>query len=334
MRIVSNSLDRYVLTVVALRFTSSAICATVFPDLSSRRTSNFPVRQDLVRRPMGGARRVPRQRFREVGTHIAAAAEQLGNRFEQRYQPQYDAFLQSSNFFLDKWRAAAAPTLYRPGCAVGVVTCTAKEPINPLTGASLGPGTGFAIGTIVPGTGNLTNGIVQAGTNGLPKESFKWPALGVQPRIGAAYDVGGTQRMVLRGNFGLFFDRTSGNSIFNLIANPPHSTSSILRFGNLQSLATGGISLVTPPTLSVYTYESPLSTSAQRSIGTQMALPWATSLDVSYVGQHGYNQLQDVQGNPSTSTPSISARLICPRRRIPRRQPAPSPVPGHCLRHC
>ena len=32
-------------------------------------------------------------------------------------QPQYDQYLQSSNFFPDRWSPSAAPPLYVPGCA-------------------------------------------------------------------------------------------------------------------------------------------------------------------------------------------------------------------------
>src|SRR5262249_19611532 len=35
---------------------------------------------------------------------------------------------------------------------------------------------------------------------------------------------------------------------------------------------------------------------AQWQMGVQMAMPWATSLDVSYVGNHGYNRLGGLQG--------------------------------------
>src|SRR5690606_37960033 len=85
-----------------------------------------------------------------------------------RQQPQHDQFQQMSNFFRDQWDPAAGPALYTPGSGA-----TNTQAIDPRTGASLGPGSGGFIGTIVPGTGQLitlpsgaeayANGIRQAG---------------------------------------------------------------------------------------------------------------------------------------------------------------------------
>ena len=52
--------------------------------------------------------------------------------------------------------------------------------------------TSAAIGTPIPGTGNLTNGIRQAG-DGIAKTGYVWPALVAGPRFGAAYDLTGNQ---------------------------------------------------------------------------------------------------------------------------------------------
>src|SRR5438093_6107836 len=41
-----------------------------------------------------------------------------------RQQPQYDRFLQESNFFPELWSAAQAPALYIGGCRTGAVTCS------------------------------------------------------------------------------------------------------------------------------------------------------------------------------------------------------------------
>ena len=134
----------------------------------------------------------------------------------------YDTNLQDSNFFPDQWKASAAPTLYRPGCSVagGAACPTANRvAVNPLTGVSLGANTQVAIGTIVPNSGNVFNGIIVAG-QGIAKENYKWPNIGLGPRFGAAYDLTGSQRMVVRGGFGMFFDRLNGNTVYNQVGNP------------------------------------------------------------------------------------------------------------------
>ena len=107
--------------------------------------------------------------------------------------------------------------------------------MNPLTGQFLGPNTTLAIGTIVPNSGNQTNGLVQAG-QGIPLSTYLQPALGLAPRFGAAYDIGGRQQLVLRGGGGLYFDRPSGNAVFAQVLNPPSRRSVTLRYGQLQAL--------------------------------------------------------------------------------------------------
>ncbi len=212
--------------------------------------------------------------------------------------PQYDKLGQGSNFFTDKWVAAAAPTLYVAGCANGVYPCTGtnRQAMNPLTGQFLGPNSTLAIGTIVPGTGNSTNGLVQAG-NGIPVTTYLQPALGIGPRFGMAYDLTGSQRMVLRGGGGLFFDRPSGNAVFTQVLNPPARRSVTLRFGQLQTLNSAGLATEAPSSLNVYEYDSPLPSSAQWNAGVQVALPWSSMIDIEYVGQHAYNLVEGINLN-------------------------------------
>jgi hypothetical protein len=215
----------------------------------------------------------------------------LGLRFVHN-GPQYDSKLQSSNFFPDQWSASRASQLYQPGCSVNVTPCPAanRVAINPRTGAALGVGSAAAIGTIVPGTGTLTNGIVQAG-QGIAKENYSEPSLAVAPRIGAAYDLTGTQAMVARGAVGLFFDRSQGDSIFGQIGNPPNGQASTVFNSTLQSIGSGANVITAPPFLSIYNYDSQLLSSTNWNVGVQMALPWSSALDVSYVGSYNYNSI-------------------------------------------
>jgi hypothetical protein len=212
--------------------------------------------------------------------------------------PQYDKLGQASNFFLDRWSSGAAPVLYVAGCANGVYPCsgTNRQAMNPQTGQFLGPNTSLAIGTLVPNSGDTTNGLVQAG-NGIPITTYLQPALGVAPRFGMAYDLTGKQSIVLRGGGGLYFDRPSGNAVFGQVLNPPARRSVTLRYSQLQNLGQGGLATEAPSSLSVYEYDSPLPSSAQWNAGVQMALPWASVLDIQYVGQHGYNIVEGININ-------------------------------------
>ena len=213
-------------------------------------------------------------------------------------QPQYDELGQASNFFADQWTLSNAPQLYVAACTNGAVSCTGntRQARNPVTGAFLGPNSTSAIGTLVDGTGNRTNGLRLSG-DGISETTYTWPALRIAPRFGMAYDVTGNQTFVLRGGMGLFYDRPSGNSIYAQVTNPPSVRNVTLRNGSLQALSNVQFSTEGAPSLAVYQYESGLPSSTQWNGGVQMMLPWNTSLDVSYTGLHGFNIVEGVNIN-------------------------------------
>ncbi len=217
-------------------------------------------------------------------------------------QPQYESYGLASNFIPEDWSLSNAPQLYRPACAPGGVAGTAScqgqnlRAQSPVTGQILGAGSSALVGQLVPGIGTVTNGIYRAGEGPVPKTNYNWPTMGYAPRLGAAYDISGNQEFVIRGGYGLFFNRPDGNTIFGQVNNPPGSTAATVNNGTLQELS-GGLALSAPSALNVFQLESPLPTSGQWNVGLQMVLPWASSLDVSYVGQHAWNQLQSVDIN-------------------------------------
>jgi hypothetical protein len=248
-------------------------------------------------------------------------------------QPQYDQFGQMSNFFPDKFSPAAAPLLYRPGCSNGAATCSGNtlNAMDPRTGAfvPLPPGTANSqvlIGTPIPGTGNAaTNGIVQAG-NGISKYSYTWPAVVFGPRFGYAYDLTGTQKYVLRGGGGWFYDRPDGNTVFSIPGNPPISTSTNLFNGQLQNLG-AGLSPQPVPALVVFQYDAKVPTSVQWNSEVQMALPWSSAFTVAYVGNHGYNRLGGFQGGTTVNMNAIDfGTAYLPQYQDPTK--AASSVPG------
>jgi hypothetical protein len=253
-----------------------------------------------------------------------------GMRFTHQ-QPQYDQFGQMSNFFPDQWSASAAPTLYVPACASGVYPCAASDrnAMNPLTGEILTvPGaknSSAFIGTVVPDSGDRLNGIRAAG-DGIAKTGYTWPAMVFGPRFGAAYDISGDQRMVIRGGLGLFYDRPDGNTVFSIPGNPPFADSQDVRYGNLQNLG-NSVSTVGVPALITFQYDADVPSSVQWNGGVQMALPWNSSLDLSYVGSHGYNMMGGFQGGNTLNLNAIDiGAAYLPENQDPTL--APSTVPG------
>ena len=237
-------------------------------------------------------------------------------------QPYYDKLKQGSNFLPERWQLSAAPLIYVAGCANNSYPCSGSDrrAMHPVTLALLGEGSATAIGAIVRDSGDVANGLFVAG-NGISGRTFTWPVLATAPRVGVAYDLTGEQRFVIRGSTGLYYDRPSANAAgtYAAIGNPPISESVTVRNGQLQSLGTAGLSTLTPSALRVIQYDSPLPTSAQWNVGAQMLLPWDTTADVSYVGQHSYNTIDMINLNTidlgtafleSTRDPSAAASAV------------------------
>lgn len=212
-----------------------------------------------------------------------------------RQQPQHDALYQAANFLPETWVRGQAPRLYTSGCSTNVYPCTTgnQRAVDPNAPGVFLPR--LALGQLVPNSGNVANGMHVVG-EGIVKTAYKWPLLAPAPRFGVAYDITGAQKLVLRGGGGLFFDRPQGTTIYSLVTNPPVTTFATLNNGSLRDLGTG-LRLSGAPQLSVYEYDAPLPSSTQWNAGLQIALPWASALDLSYVGQHGFNLLRNVNIN-------------------------------------
>jgi hypothetical protein len=215
-----------------------------------------------------------------------------------RQTPEFDGYRKNSNFLPEEWKSDLAPALYQWGCANGVNPCSGnnRQAMNPLTGQFLGARTNAAVGTLVPDSGNSTNGIFAAG-QGITDTAFTYPALAVAPRVGVAWDVSGTQDFVVRGGAGMFYDRPSANNVYNTVNNPPFSRDITVRYGQLQNLESSGLRTEAPPALTIFEYDMPLPASVQWNAGFQAALPLNAAIDVAYTGQHSYDEILNVNLN-------------------------------------
>jgi len=167
--------------------------------------------------------------------------------------------------------------------------------MDPGTGAFIGTSAqaSLIVGTLVPGTGITTNGaptngLIPADTQGLPKTGVLYPKMGFAPRVGGAYTI--NQEFVVRGAAGVFIDRPSGGSTYSVVNNPPFSQNITVRYGYLQDIATSGLATQSAPSLSVFRYENKLPISIQWNGGLQTRLPFSSALDLTYTGQHSYNE--------------------------------------------
>ena len=87
------------------------------------------------------------------------------------------------------------------------------------------------------------------------------------------------------------------HQMFAQVTNPPTVRNVTVRYAQLQTLGSQGLTVEAPPALNVFQYKSGLPSSTQWNGGLQMTLPWAIALDFEYVGQHSWNTTQGVNLN-------------------------------------
>jgi hypothetical protein len=173
-------------------------------------------------------------------------------------------------------------------------------------------------GEIVPGSGDPVNGLAVGGTSfpeealqripgandpnvqrlfrGLPKEVTPTFKNLLAPRFGFAYDLTGKQNTVLRGGYGMFFERLEGNFVFGRVNNPPFIRQSDISSGNLEN-PSGGTQRLFPAALTSYDLGLRIPTVHNYSLGVQHKLMRDTLLDVAYVGSAAWSLLRGIDLN-------------------------------------
>jgi len=224
-------------------------------------------------------------------------------------------FSQVEPYVQDDWKVTNRLTLnlgfryqYMPPqySALNNTTAFLPQYYNPAQAATIDPKTGYIINP-----GNPYNGLVLSG-NGFPQTAVgrvngtddkavlalfhNFPLGGAQtdwntwaPRIGFAYDLTGRQSTVLRGGFGVFYERIEGNYLFSAVNNPPFIQQSVIFNGNLENPA-GGSATVSPSNINNSHYlDMKVPRVLNWSLGVQQKLAKDMTLDVAYVGSSAAN---------------------------------------------
>lgn len=201
-------------------------------------------------------------------------------------QPQYDKNNAMSEFLPSLYDPAKAPRLYQRGLdATGNVAA-----VDPGTGTTL---PAYAIGALVPNTGDPLNGIAIAGKN-INRYLQDPRGINYAPRVGFTYAF--TPQTVIRGGAGMFYDRTQGNNVFGFVTNQPNITTPTLRYG-LVSQLNPATAVQGPSNISSRQFSGKLPTTYDLDLEVQQELPSHILAAIAYVGTTASQLLQQVNLN-------------------------------------
>jgi Carboxypeptidase regulatory-like domain len=202
----------------------------------------------------------------------------------------YEANHLSSNFYPSMYNKNDAATFDSNGniCSSNSVPACAGGPSQGLVAESAFGGYQFYLNGI--GVGGVTPGAPK----GLVNSSWK----NFGPRLGFAYDLTGQAKTVIRGGYGVTYERIQGNDMYNGAVNPPGDPSPTLHNILLDSATsisnnspyTAAALPVLPLGVTGIATNYPPPRSSQYSLGVQQAIGTHAVLNVSYVGSQGRHE--------------------------------------------
>lgn len=222
--------------------------------------------------------------------------------------PFYDKDNLMANFEYSRYDRSKAVRFFLPSG-----TGANRRALNPLTGELL---PAVFIGRIVPGSGDLNNGMVVSGKDGTPRGLIENRGAHWGPRLGIAYQI--DSKTVFRMGGGAYYERiaTFGVGITsNYTTNPPTLRTSELNYGNLSTIRNSP-DIPSPVTITRLSSDGHVPTVYNYNASLQRQLPKDLFLDVAYVGSQSRHLWQPQPFNvvpfgsawlPENQDPTVAA---------------------------
>ena len=228
----------------------------------------------------------------------------------------YEVNNHMGNFYANLYDPTQAATIDAQGNV-----CSTGDP-DPACGGVQSPGVSTPSSGPLSGIPLYLNGIGVAGQNGVPKGLVNnhWATFG--PRLGFAYDLTGSGKTIVRGGFGIMYERIQGNDMYNAGPNIPFSLNAsvsgvtmqnpgiLLDSGAAPTFQTIKPADLNPGGLAINNYKPPTST--QYSAGIQHSFGLKTVLSASYVGNvnRHLNDYQNINLPSLAELPLVAANTI------------------------
>ena len=216
----------------------------------------------------------------------------------------YEANNHMANFY---------PNLYNPANAATFANSSDTQI------ASTSKGLGSSPVSQLQGYQFYLNGMGIEGQNGVPKGLANNSWFNFGPRVGFAYDLTGNGTTVVRGGFGLMYERIQGNDMYNAARNVPWSDNASFNnvlFNDPHLPANGGGAITVPIVPAAITginryYPSPRN--SQYSLGVQRSMGRNAVLSVSYVGSQDRHESywQEINLPPASLLACLQASSNC-----------------------
>jgi hypothetical protein len=193
-------------------------------------------------------------------------------------KPFHDTLGKMANFDYNAYSNAQAVSYYQP---TGAPSGPNRRAINPFTGEILPAN---FIGAIIPGQGNINNGMVLSGQGSTPLGLIEDRGAHWAPRFGLAYNF--DNKTVFRMGGGVFYERVATFGIgitSDYVTNPPSLRLAELYYGNLSTIRSAA-TVFNPASITRISPDGHVPTTYNYNAGIQRELPMNILLDVSYVG--------------------------------------------------